>query len=109
MLPYTAPRQRAEIASMWHEVALSRLAVPTEKSIWHAQHGLNGVDHRLALSRAPTKNSNRIVRSPDGVVKVANTPLQNLEREVCRLCGRSKPALDAQLPDYGRVVQVRWR
>jgi hypothetical protein len=23
--------------------------VPTEKSIWHAQHGLNGVDHRLAL------------------------------------------------------------
>lgn len=27
----------------------SRPAVPTEKSIWHAQHGLNGVDHRLVL------------------------------------------------------------
>ena len=25
------------------------VAVPTEKSIWHAQRGLNGADHRLAL------------------------------------------------------------
>ena len=30
------------------------LPVPTEKSIWHAQHGLNGVDHRLALGRGAT-------------------------------------------------------
>ena len=29
-------------------------AVPTEKSIWHPQRELNGVDHRLALSRGTT-------------------------------------------------------
>jgi hypothetical protein len=39
---------------------------------------------------------------------VANTQLQNREREVRHLCGRLWPCVDAQRPDYERVHgQVR--
>jgi hypothetical protein len=54
---------------------------------------------RLSNCPVPTRNSIGTVKSLRcRVVKVANTQLQNLEREVRRLCGRPRPGVDAQRP-----------
>jgi hypothetical protein len=39
------------VVELLHHARVRGAVVPTEKSIWHAQCELNGVEHRLALSR----------------------------------------------------------
>ena len=60
--------ENLKVAGQDVNVDASHVAVPTEKSIWHAQHGLNGVDHRCALGPAAqwTHHSKRGA-SPVGV------------------------------------------
>ena len=51
------PTQRAAQRGVVAKLGVAQDGVPTEKSIWHAQHELTGVEHSLALSRGAPKAS----------------------------------------------------